>query len=276
MNFALLGGDDRSLRLYRLLRADGHGVKAFALELALPDCAACAGDALAGADCVILPLPCEKDGALNAPYSAHRYSFSELFSAAPLGTPVCAGKAGESLRSVCRRQKLALSDYFLREDFSLKNAELTAEGALGLLLQGDRALRGSRVLIAGFGRIGRLLAAKLLHLGAHVIVTARKSEDRVLAELMGCEAVPVHRAAEQCPDAVVNTVPAPLFHEAELRAFGNSAKLIELASPPYGFDFAAAEAVGMHIELASGLPGKTAPHAAAAAVRDAVYAIMEG
>ena len=34
MVFALLGGDDRSVRLCRLLRADGHTVRAFALERA--------------------------------------------------------------------------------------------------------------------------------------------------------------------------------------------------------------------------------------------------
>ena len=275
MNFALLGGDERSLRLNALLQADGHCVKAFALEQALPHCTDCAEAALAAADCVILPLPCEKDGVLNAPFSARQHTFRDLLQAAPPGLPICAGKAGEALRSVCRRQKLALNDYFLREDFVLKNAELTAEGVLPLLLEGENALRGSRVLIVGFGRIGRRLASKLSGLGVHVIVAARKSEDRGLAELMGCEALPLSAAAMCRPDFVVNTVPAQLFHREELAGFGD-AGLIELASPPYGFDFSAAEAMGKRVVLASGLPGKTAPNGAAAAVRDAVYAIMEG
>ena len=59
MVFALLGGDDRSVRLCRLLRADGHTVRAFALEQALPENAADARAAVEGADCIVLPLPCE-------------------------------------------------------------------------------------------------------------------------------------------------------------------------------------------------------------------------
>ena len=275
MVFALMGGDARSVCLCTLLRADGHEVRPFALERELA-CAASAAEALAGADAAVLPLPCEADGALNAPLSRRRCGFAELLETAPAGLPVLAGKAGEPLRSVCRREKLALSDYFLREDFTLRNAELTAEGAVKLLLEGGTALRGSRVLLAGFGRIGRLLALKMRALGAHVTVAARRSEDRVLAELLGCDAVPFSRVCDGGWDAVVNTVPAPVFGAAELTEFGNAARLLELASPPYGFDLEAARALGVSVTTAPGLPGKHAPAAAAAAVRDAIYAIMEG
>ena len=275
MVFALMGGDRRSICLCDLLRADGHTVQPFALERELV-CAGSAAEALAGADAAVLPLPCEADGVLNAPYSVRRCGFAELLAGAPPGMPVLAGRAGEALRSVCRRQKLALSDYSLREDFMLRNAELTAEGAVVLLLDGRSALRGSRVLIAGFGRIGRLLALKLRALGAQVTVAARRSEDRVLAELLGCDAVPFSRVGDASWDAVVNTVPATVFGAAELAEFGGGARLIELASPPYGFAFAAAQALGMSVTPAPGLPGKYASAAAAAAVRDAIYAIMGG
>lgn len=275
MNFAVFGGDERFLRLCTLLRQDGHNVRTFALEQALPDCAADPETALRGADAVILPLPCDRGGRLNAPFSAASHSFPSLLAAAPPGLPVLAGKATEELRSVCRRQRLALSDYFLREDFTLRNAALTAEGAVSLLLAGEKALGGSRVLITGFGRIGRLLAGKLRALGADVTVAARKSEDLVLAGALGCRGIPLHAVTEGVWDAVVNTVPAQILDAEALRSFG-AARCIELASPPYGFDLAAAEALGTQIELASGLPGKTAPAAATAAVRDAIYAIMEG
>ena len=274
MIFAVFGGDDRIVRLCGLLRADGHSVRPYALEGKLP-CTANPEEALRGADAVILPLPCEAGGGLNAPYSAEKHAFPALLASAPPGMPVLAGKAPEALRSVCRRQKLALHDYFLREDFTLRNAELTAEGAVELLLQGsETSLRGSRVLIVGFGRIGRLLAVKLRALGADVTVAARKSEDRVLAECLGCRALPLPLPGSGHWDAVVNTVPARIFGAAEMEELGG-ARMVELASPPYGFDFDEAAAAGKQIELASGLPGKTAPAAAAAAVRDAIYEIME-
>ena len=75
-------------------------------------------------------------------------------------------------------------------------------------------------------------------------------------------------------DAVVNTIPSPVFDRAALERFGN-ARLIELASPPYGFVPAAAEALGKRIELAAGLPGKTAPASAAEAVKKTIYELLK-
>ena len=275
MVFAVLGGDDRTVRLCRLLAADGHTVRPFALERALPERLLCAAAAVEGADCVLLPLPCEKDGELNAPLSEVRTPTAPLLAAASPGTPVFAGKPSEPLRAECRRRGLPLTDFLRREDFALRNAALTAEGALGLLLRGDGALRGSRVLIGGFGRIGRLLAGMLCPLGVAVTVAARSPAERALAELMGCRALRFSELAAAGPwDAVVGTVPATVFGLAELAAFGD-ARLIELASPPYGFDLAAAEALGKRVELCGGLPGKCAPEAAAAALRDTIYSVLE-
>ena len=273
MVFGMLGGDKRSALLCHMLRADGHTVRPFALENALPDCASAPEEAAAGADCVILPLPAERDGLLNAPLSGLRSPAAPLLAAAAPGTRVFAGGAGEDLRSACRRGGLPLTDLLRREDFALRNAELTAEAALGLLMQGEGALRGSEVLIAGFGRIGRRLAAKLTALGARVTVLARAPEDRALAEMSGCRAVRTAGAAPQ-PDAVVNTVPAVILGEEELAGFG-AARLLELASAPYGFDLTAARALGKTVELCPGLPGKYAPRAAAEAMRDVIYSVLE-
>ena len=273
MRFALLGGDRRCLYLYELLRADGHAVTPFALELALPDCATDISGAVAGADCILLPVPCEKNGALFAPFSAAERAVSPLLADAAPGTPVFAGGAPEGLRSACRRGGLPLTDYLRREDFSLRNADITAEGALARLMQGDGALRGARVLLAGFGRIGRCLAPKLLALGAAVTVLARDPAQRAQAELLGCRAVRALPGTEDF-DAAVNTVPATIFGPAELEALGD-ARLLELASAPYGFDPAAAEALGKPVERCPGLPGTYAPRAAAAAMRDTIYSALE-
>lgn len=272
MRFALLGGDRRCLYLYELLLADGHAVNPFALELALPDCAACAAEAVAGADCVLLPVPCEKNAALFAPFSAGERAVSPLLADAAPGTRVFAGGAGEDLRSACRRGGLPLTDYLRREDFALRNADLTAEAALARLMEGDGALRGQRVLISGFGRIGRCLAPKLLALGAEVTVLARDPAQRTQAELAGCRAL--RALGPEGYDAVVNTVPACIFGAGELEMLGR-ARLLELASAPYGFDRAAAEAMGREAELCPGLPGTYAPRAAAAAMRDVIYSVLE-
>ena len=274
MRLALIGGDDRIVRLCRLLRADGHEVRPFALEKALPDCAATAAEALGGADCAVLPLPCVRGGALNAPLSAARHDPAGILPFAAAGTPVCAGLARE-IRAVCDGLGLPLFDYSAREDFAVSNALLTAEGCVGLMLsESERALCRSRVLICGFGRIGRLLAPRLLALGAHVTVAARSPAALALARAMGCETLRLGGDPLGGCDFAVNTIPAPLFGQAELERL-RPARLIELASAPYGFDAGAARRLGLELTPAPGLPSKCAPESAAEIIRDSIYQILE-
>ena len=275
MNFAMFGGDERSVRLYRLLRSDGHKVRICALEHSLDESVTVPTTALENAQAVIFPLPCQRGGVLTAPLSDLRLSMDELLRLIPAGTPVYAGKA-EDIAPLCRELGLPLHDYFAREELTVRNAALTAEGAAALLMQETpRALAGSRVLICGFGRIGRLLAPKLRALGAQVSVLARSATDLAWANVLGCRGLDMKAPQPLgCFDAVVNTIPATLFRTAELLAFGD-ALLVELASPPYGFDPDAAHSLGKRLILASGLPAATAPLAAAEAVRDSIYQIME-
>ncbi len=267
-----MGGDERFVHLGRLLAADGHSVFPLAQEKLLnvlgpPD--------FDGADAVILPLPAERGGYLNAPLSEGKCRVSELLAPLREGTWLLAGMAGAQLRELCREKKLRFADYFGREELQLRNALLTAEGAIGLMMNADaRCISGSRVLISGFGRIASLLAPRLRALGARVAVLARSPSDRMRAKNMGCVALAPGETLPWEPDFVVNTVPATIFGEREIAAFGG-AKLIELASVPYGFDLAAAEKLGRSVRLAPGLPSAYAAESAAEAIRDAVYSILE-
>lgn len=273
MKFALLGGDDRFLVLRRLLIDDGHEVEAFALEKAA-DCRESAGEAAKGADCVILPLPCVRDGALNAPYSEKRHYIDDVLSEVSPGTPVCAGQA-EAASAACAGGGLPLHDYFAREDFTVLNANLTAEGALGLILRNSKtSLTGKNILICGFGRIGKLLALKLLHLGACVTVAARSDEAQAWAKCFGCAVCSPELEKLGRIDFAVNTVPRQIFGKERLQRL-QGVTLMELASPPYGFVQADASALGMELILAPGLPGVCTPVSAGGIIRDIIYKIME-
>ena len=50
---------------------------------------------------------------------------------------------------------------------------------------------------------------------------------------------------------------------------------MDLASEPGGVDHPAAQALGVPVVWARGLPGKVAPHTAAEYLKDTVYHIME-
>ena len=154
---------------------------------------------------------------------------------------------------------------------------MTAEGAIGqLMARSPGTLWCSRLLVSGWGRIAKILALRSRALGARVTVAARKEGDRAMAEALGMEAVSF-AALGGCLDSfdfIVNTVPARVFTDEMLCCVREDALLLELASPPGGFDMKLAENIGLNAFAAPGLPGKYAPLTAAALTRDAIYDLL--
>lgn len=165
----------------------------------------------------------------------------------------------------------------LRPDFTVGNAALTAECALGRLMdESGSTLAGSNVLVCGWGRIGKLLCLKLAALGAHVTAAARARADRAMAAALGLGSVDYDGLEAEIGafGFIINTVPARVLTDAALCMAADGAVIMELASPPGGFDRTLAENIGLHVVPAPGLPGQRAPESAARLIRSAVYDIM--
>ena len=103
-------------------------------------------------------------------------------------------------------------------------------------------LHGARVLVIGYGRLGRVLADRLAGLKARVSVAARKYADLAWAESLGMGVEQTgHLLGWLCGyDLVINTVPARVLGEAELGDLKPGCLVIDLASKPGG----AGETVG--------------------------------
>lgn len=278
-NIWVVGGDPRQAALAALLADDGHSVHTYALERGEGMKCEPSMDGADRADCVVLPLPAAgADGALNAPLAAERHGLEEVLDKLRPGQLVCAGMAGEDLSEMAEARKLLLRDYFAREELAVLNAIPTAEGAIQIAMEElPITLHDARVLVAGFGRLGRALAPRLRALGARVWVSARRYEQRAAAESMGLGSEGVDRLPDWlCSyDLVFNTVPAPVLGVEELAALKEGALVIDLASRPGGVDMEAAAALGVRVIWALSLPGKVAPVTSGRYIKDTVYHIME-
>ncbi len=276
MRFAVVGGDMRLARLAGLLRVDGHRVLCTGLERGEARCVPLA-EALEGADHVILPLPAGGGETVNAPLAESPISVDELTELMTPRQTLFAGKVEGRLSELCRARGIRCFDYFDREELTVRNAAATVEGALEILMRELPAtLLGTPVLVIGFGRIGKLLALRLHLLGARVTASARKPADRAWIECLGMESADTGALETVLPEfaAVVNTVPAPVLDEKRLALLRRDCLCLDLASKPGGVDFDAARRLGVRTEWALGLPGKTAPETAGAAIRDTVYNII--
>ena len=281
MKFAVIGGDRRSAWLCALLEGDGHRVYTYALEKAeLPKevpKAGCLQGCVYGADWVILPTPAERGGVLNAPYSSEQLRLEEIISALWPGQVLCGGKLSQSTAVGAVRAGLQVVDLMQRRDFAVGNAAVTAEVAAELMMKsGERCLWGSRVLVTGWGRMAKILALRLYALGALVTVAARKDGDRAMARALGldsCDFDGIYEQAEEF-DFVANTVPARVLEDDLLALLRPDAVLLELASPPGGFDAEQARSLGLPVLAAPGLPGVYAPYTAAELMRETIYTVI--
>lgn len=103
----------------------------------------------------------------------------------------------------------------LKDPFFLAdNAAITAEAALGLILSNlSCAITEAKILILGWGRIGKCLTHQLAHLNAPLSVYARKPEDQALLRSLGYHPITAQELSGALPGfrCVVNTVPAAVL-----------------------------------------------------------------
>ncbi len=283
MDFAVLGGDARIVRMCHLLTADGHDVRCYGLDKA-PGAAALRQQespeaAVQGADCVILPLPVRGGPELlHTPLAAQELPLARVFGAMEPGQLVCAGMADAETQALAEEAGVCLRDYYRREELAVMNAVATAEGALAIMIR-DTAITlwEARVLVLGFGRIGKLMAHRLRGMGAQVSVSSRNCGDMAWCRAMGYEALDTRNLEGRLADfdVVVNTIPAPVLTEARLRELKTDALVLDLASRPGGTDFPAASRLGVRAVWALSLPGEVAPVSAGAIIRDTIYNIIK-
>ncbi|MCF2662398.1 dipicolinate synthase subunit DpsA [Pseudoflavonifractor phocaeensis] len=282
LNFWVVGGDMRQVKLAQLLSDDGHTVHTYALDPGpepVPGLIQEQNLNQAGrADCVVLPLTVSTGGGLlNAPLSLSEHPLAPILDRLVPRQFLCGGRIDPETEALARERGLIIHDYFAREELAVANAVPTAEGAVQLAMEHlPITIHGSRVLVVGFGRVGRITAQRFAALGAKVSVAARKYEQLAWAQAMGFGAEELGRLAGWlCGyDLVVNTVPAPVLNRPELEDLKPDCLILDLASKPGGVDLAAAGELGLTVIWALSLPGKVAPVTAGAAIRSTIYNML--
>ncbi len=187
---------------------------------------------------LLLPVPSlQEDGSIRG-----GGDLQEILSLLPSGISVFGGNLPEM--AGCQQYDLLKSPAYVAE-----NAYITAHCAVRLILEKlPCALRSCPILVIGWGRIGKCLAALLKGLEATVTVAARKESDRAILGALGYQAMDAEHIDPTGFRVILNTVPVMLLPQTP-----ENCLKIDLASCP-GMG-------GDNILHARGLPGKDAPEA---------------
>jgi len=282
MKFAVIGGDMRQAKLAELLYIDGHQVSTFAIDeienLVGVHRAESPMQAIDGAGCVVLPLPIvSAPGVLSTPLGRDTHELEGILSVLRSDQMITGGMIDSATYDMARRLGLSISDYYAREELVVSNAAATAEGAIKIAMdETPITLLGSKCLVIGFGRIGKILAHRLKGMGAVVAASGRSHSDRAWIDAYGYTALNTNSLEGHLRnfDIIFNTAPARILSKERLKEILSNCLIIDLSSKPGGMDFIAAGNLGLRAVWALSLPGKVAPVTSGIVIKNTIYNML--
>ncbi len=279
MEFALLGGDLRNVKLMNVLAGEGCKVYTYGLlpEKESKQIAVCnrPETAVAWAQFVVGPVP----------FHVGTVDGEEILQALSPGKVFIAGKIPENFARAATQKGVRIIDILQRDDMAILNAVPTAEGAIQIAMEKlPVTIDQCQVLITGFGRVARALAPRVQALGGRVTICARKSSDLAWAESYGYGRTSFEKLSENISGftLIYNTVPHMIFDKSQLDILVKSQTgdrphvlIVDLASSPGGVNFAYAESKGIQTVQALSLPGKVAPETSAKNMVKVIFNIIK-
>ena len=164
---------------------------------------------------------------------------------------------------------IRVESYLREELFIWENARITAEAfILAYYAEMGHTVAGKRFNVAGYGRVGKMVADALASLGGDVTVIARSVAQLSEAKVRGFKADPLSENMKLEDSYLVNTIPTRWFS-------------VQQALPRFIFDLASAPGCLMegsvleYYRLLPGLPGKYFPVDAAISLADALERIHQ-
>ena len=268
ITIGMLGGDRREQEIARLAAATGATVRAhgfpwpeggIAHVAHLDDPAA----VLKGARFALFPIPgIAATGALFAPAAPAPIipTHAMLAGMAPLAH-IILGWADPHLKAHADGLHIKIHEYEWDRALMLRRTPAIVEGLLRIVIENTViTIHGATVCVVGQGTIGTVLTRYLVALGAHTHVAARSPEQRAEAFVAGAVPHEFSELPDLAPrlDMVFSTVPARVIGADVIALLPPQALLVDLAAPPGGIDFEAAQRLGRKAIWGRGL-GSRAP-----------------
>jgi dipicolinate synthase subunit A len=179
----------------------------------------------------------------------NEYIYNEFFFRnLTKNTKIFSGIKNRYLELMCKRKKLSYEALLDSDYVAILNAVPTAEGVISYLIQNrNKTIMGSRILIIGNGRCGKILIKKLFALGAKVFVNTLEELDYVFADIE--HAVPIRNINfsdknlfknfnNDFFDVIINTAPCETISENNIRAISNKTMLIDITKFGFNIDIA--------------------------------------
>ena len=186
-----------------------------------------------------------------------------------IGATLYTGVTSDKWIEAYKAADIRAESYLREELFIWENARITAEAfILAYYAELGHTIAEKRFNVAGYGRVGKMVADTLASLGGDVTVIARSVEQLSEAEMRGFKVEQLSENMKIEDSYLVNTIPTRWFS-------------VQQALPRFIFDLASAPGClvkGLTLEyyrLLPGLPGNYFPVDAAISLADALERIHQ-
>ena len=279
----LLGGDLRLVKLALMLEKEKKQVHIIGLEKAKElenssNMRICRNleQVLENAEIVISSIPFTRDGiTINMPLSGNKIKINEFMNLMKDKTLI----AGNISSNIYEKYKdVEIIDIMKNEKLAILNTIATAEGAIKEIIENMQVnVHGSKIMIFGFGRVGKTLAKKLDGLSAKITVVSKEEEELAWAEVYGYTNMQLNKIEDVIKDydVIVNTIPHIILQGDILQKINKDTLLLDLASGEGGINKEEAQENKINLIKALGIPGKISPITTAKILKETIYEILE-
>ncbi len=283
---SVIGGDLRISTLANLLAADRNQVYVYGMEKSnnieennqIVKCKNIE-DAINASDIIIGSIPFSKnEEEMHATFSDKNIKIRDLVKNKHSNKIFIAGSIPKNAEEVLEGSYKKVVDVMKREELVILNTIATAEGAIEIAIKNtDKILHGNKILVLGFGRVAKVVAAKFYGLNTEVVCAARKKTDLAWIKTLGYGAMNINFLGEELNkfDIIINTVPTVIVNKKEMKKMKDDVLLIDLASNPGGFNKEDAKELNIKLICALALPGKVAPITSAEFIKESIYSVLE-
>ena len=227
----IIGGDKRQAEMKKILLSYGFRCR----HINSGDLSSSSLD-IKNNDIIILPVPVSKDK-VNIYSSDNRFllRLNDVLSKLSETNLIYGGGFSDAVKLCLKEKNITYLDYLDCENVALYNSYLTGLGALKLLFENTAEnIRNRKVLITGFGKVGKYTAQILKKMECDVYIAARNSVQLAEASCIGYKVLELKNIASYIYifDYIFNTVPDNIFSYEDVTHM--KGLYFELASTPYG------------------------------------------
>jgi len=282
---SIIGGDLRIVNLAKMMQKDGKEILVYGMEHSEEIMenkniikTKTLDEAIENANVIIGSIPFASDDyKMYATFSENDIKIEDLIKNNNKNKKFIAGSINEKSYKLLSSSYGGVIDVMKREELVILNTIATAEGAIEVAIRNtDTILLGSKVLVLGFGRVGKVVARKFYEMSAKVTCAARRKTDLAWIKAFGYDDVDINTLGRGLNeyDIIINTVPQMIINKDLMKYMKKDVLMIDLASNPGGINRDDAKELDLKLVWALALPGKVAPVTSAYFIKETIYNVL--